>query len=285
MIMEHHPLPLSTHGKSISKASHRVTVAGSQGMRQAGYCLNLEQGRLATTFQGCVVCLQEAQPFSTPFCSFFFLRGNHFLPQWGEDLRLRDLESFSSQTVAPRLSMDADFPESFFPTLTHPTQSHGHHLKDVSAEKEIAFQAEMPQMSQVGHPWERGDLQRPQGQVHLPSQVPEEKSWCVLDETELYTPNYNARDQAPAVRPWGQIGEHSESADSRASFGGGRDCRKRNYMGQLRLGTSVDKGPRGKVQCVCVWAICGVSVCVWYVCAYVDVLCEVCMHNVNVLCV
>ena len=42
-------------------------------------------------------------------------------------------------------------------------------------------------------------------------------------------------------------------------------------MGQLRLGTSVDKDPRGKVQCVCVWAICGVSVCVWYVCAYVDV--------------
>ena len=70
-------------------------MAGSQGMRQAGYCLNLEQGRLAATFHGCVVCLQEAQPFSTPFCSFF-LRGNHFLPQWGEDLRLRDLESFSS---------------------------------------------------------------------------------------------------------------------------------------------------------------------------------------------
>ena len=232
--MEPHPLPLSTHGKSISKAGHRVTVAGSQGMRQAAYCLNLEQGRLATTFQGCVVCLQEAQP-STPFCSFFFLRGNHFLPQWGEDLRLRDLESFSSQTGVPRLSVDADFPESFFPTLTHPTQSYGHHLKDVSAEKEIAFQAEMPQMPQVGHPWEQRDPQRPQGQVHLPSQVPEEKSWCVLDETELYTPNYNVRDQAPALRPWGQTGEHSESGDSRGFLWWGMGLQKVELYGTTQI--------------------------------------------------
>lgn len=73
--------------------------------------------------------------------------------------------------------MDVDFPEGFFPTPTYSTQSHGHHLKDVSAEKEIIFQAEMPQMSQVGHPWEWGDHQRPQGQADLPSWVPEEKSW------------------------------------------------------------------------------------------------------------
>ena len=49
--------------------------------------------------------------------------------------------------------------------------------KDVSAEKEIIFQAEMPQMSQFGHLWEWGNPQRPQGQAYLPSGIPEEKSW------------------------------------------------------------------------------------------------------------
>lgn len=83
-IMEPHLclcLPMEKH----SKASHRVIVAGSQGMRQAGYCLNLEQEDWLT-FQGCVVCLQEAQPFR-PFPAPSLPRGNHFLPQWGEDLR------------------------------------------------------------------------------------------------------------------------------------------------------------------------------------------------------
>ena len=38
---------------------------------------------------------------------------------------------------------------------------------------------------------------------------------CVLEETEFSTPNYNARDQAPAVRLWGQMGgERSEWGDS-----------------------------------------------------------------------
>lgn len=49
-------------------------------------------------------------------------------------------------------------------------------------------------------------------------------------------------------------------------------------MGQLRLGTSVDKGQRGKVQCVCVWAVCGV-LCVCGMCVHIlmcDVKC-VCM--------
>lgn len=70
--------------KSISKASHRVIVAGSQGMCQAGYCLNLEQEDWLPHFRGVWSGLQEAQSFSTLSCSFFFLRGNHFLPQWGE---------------------------------------------------------------------------------------------------------------------------------------------------------------------------------------------------------
>lgn len=37
----------------------------------------------------------------------------------------------------------------------------------------------------------------------------------MLDETELYTPNYNDGDQAPAAMPWGQMGEYSEAGDSR----------------------------------------------------------------------